>query len=324
MQKIKDEIINNIVKDAFPDKEMIGKERMVLALSSQAYRIDFKDSSSTIIKIGIDDEDIIDGKGLKEKTALELASKLLEPGEYPKVQRYYEEYSGLLGYVLFIEFLEGEVIDGKTFNKIASTDENINKICTMLQKLHSHKSSVFDTLERTSVGMTLGDYFKKTDKKIISAFKEDGLYEEFESKIKELQKVYKYFKDFTDYRLVHGDVNFKNVMVKDGRITSLIDWDRAKIAPIALEFANVKTLGECYGVSQWHKKLTDEYCNNFIEDGEKFKKEIDYLSFFLYFKNVRRKLTHASEAGKKIDLCVETGEDQKEHFLRKIKEYPEL
>ena len=277
------------------------------------------EAGSCIAKIGYDEKEIAMGRGERERNALALANQILGVEKSPKLIRYYKNYEGFPGYITFLELLPGEVLPAEIFNEIAATDKNIAIAVSALKILHSHKSERFDELTPNSPN-DIYKYFTTRFDRIKATVEEAGLDEELSKSLNLLPKVFDYFREYSNSSFIHGDLNFKNVLVKNNELTSLIDWDRSLIAPIGLEFAQVGVLTEKYGVSNWHKKLTENYIEAYDGDGELLQKEILLLQYFVYFLLLSRKLTHIYQKGK-VEICAETGEELKDHFIRKIKEY---
>lgn len=70
----------------------------------------------------------------------------------------------------------------------------------------------------------------------------------------------------TPYTFNHGDLTFVNIMVADGRVTGLIDWESSGYYPVWWEFA-AAGIGLSKGDTEW-KRLLQQYMPDFPEAKE--------------------------------------------------------
>ncbi len=308
----------DLLAKEFPQEEVLSIERVPNALSTVVYEV--KTATTVyIVKIGIDKTDIERRKGEKEKRALELATEALGNELTPKLLRYFPSYHDIPGYVVFLERLPGEVIPAREFNEVASSPDNLKLLTDALLALHSHKQREFSYLYPGTT-TDFSAFLRNTHLEIKAKLAEAGLAVRLARQLDKLEQTFAYFEGYRDFNLIHGDINFKNLLVSNDKITSLIDWDRAMISPTAFEFAHVSTLTAKYGVSSWHQKLMANYWDKYTGDGDKLTREFKFIEFFIYFKLLARKLTHVQQKDA-VEICVETGEELKDHFIRKILEY---
>lgn len=310
--------LKGLLNTEFSNDNVLGITKMDNALTAIVYKIDFK-GKSFIAKIGYDPREIAIGKGEREKKAIELANKILGSTLSPKLVCYYKNYRGFPGYITFIEKLEGRILSPTEFNKLASTDSNISVLVDTIQGLHNYRDKHFNELIPNSAN-NVHEYFIDKFNKIKSDIEKANLNVKMDEGLSLLPKIFEYFKNYDEYSFIHGDINYKNVLMEGNKISSLIDWDRSLIAPIGFEFAQVSTLTEKYGVSNWHKKLMKSYLDSYVGNAELLQKEFELIQYFVYFLLLARKLTHISQKDK-IEICVETGEEFKDHLIRKITEY---
>jgi thiamine kinase-like enzyme len=311
--------LKNLIHNEFEKESLDGLSQIPNALTTIAYRLDFKSGLKLVAKIGFDEKDIKKGKGLKEMSALKLANQIIGLNLSPKLIKYIDSYPGFPGYITFLELIEGVVLDAKAFNEVASSSSNLDQLVKILLRLHTHKSSTFSDLLPTGKRY-IYEYFVSEHQDIKLALESAGIFTEVQKQYDDLPKVYDYFKDYSDFHFLHGDVNFKNILMSENEIKALIDWDRSLIGPIAFEFAHVSTLAAKYGVTKWHSSLIQTYLNNYDGESEKLYKEFRMVELFTYFKLLMRKLTHKHQKDA-IEICVDTGEEFKDHLIRKIMEY---
>lgn len=310
--------LKELLETEFPNDTVLNIVKMDNALTAIVYKIDFE-NKSFMAKIGYDPREIAIGKGERERKAIELANKILGTTLSPKLIHYFKNYKGFPGYITLIEKLDGKILTPNEFNKFASTDSNISMMTDIMQKLHNYKGKNFDELIPKSAN-NVYEYFVGKFIRFKSDFKKANLDTTMEKKLSLLPKTFEYFKNYGEYSFIHGDINFKNILMENERVASLIDWDRSLIAPIGFEFAQVSTLTEKYGVSGWHKKLMKNYLDSYTGNAELLQKEFELIQYFVYFLLLARKLTHISQKDK-VEICVETGEEFKDYLVRKIKEY---
>jgi aminoglycoside phosphotransferase (APT) family kinase protein len=307
-----------LLAQEFPQEEVFSIERVPNALSTVVYEVKTA-SKAYIVKIGIDKTDIERKKGEKEKRALELATEALGDVLTPRLLHYFSSYQDIPGYVIFLERLPGEVMPAQRFNEVASSKENLDILTNALLELHSHKQQRFSDLYPGTTE-DFSAYLVNTHIQIKDKLTEAGLVDRLASQLGKLEQSFAYFDGYHDFNLIHGDINFKNLLVSGAKISALIDWDRAMISPVAFEFAHVSTLTEKYGVSSWHKKLMANYWDKYTGDGDKLMREFKLIELFIYFKLLARKLTHVQQKDA-VEICVETGEELKDYFIRKILEH---
>ncbi|MFA5926267.1 MAG: aminoglycoside phosphotransferase family protein [Parcubacteria group bacterium] len=311
--------LKKLIKKEFPDEILEKLSVFPLALTTVAYKINFKSGRKLVAKIGFDEWDLKRGKGLKEKTAIRTANDILGPDKSPKLVKCLNSCPGFPGYVTFLEFIEGEILEPEEFNAVAGSEFNLNELSGFLINLHSLKQKNFSDMFPNGK-RDLYEYFSAYHKRIKSTLESDNIFEKLEERFNDLPEIYEYFKNYSPHCFLHGDVNFKNVLVSENKIKALIDWDRSLIAPIAFEFAHVSTLTDQYGVTEWHNNLIKSYLEKYSGDSEKLHREFKMIELFIYFKMLTRKLTHKLQKGT-IQLCAGTGEELKDHFIRKILEH---
>jgi thiamine kinase-like enzyme len=311
--------LKKLIKEEFENESLVSLTNFPHALTTVAYKINFESGRKLVAKIGFDEKDIAKGKGQKEKTAIKLANETLGNEKSPKLVKYLDSHPGFPGYVTFLEFIEGITLEAKDFNAVASSQSNLNELSDMLIKLHSFKQKKFSDIYPNGI-RNLYEYLTSNHKKIKSVLESNDIFEKLEKRFDDLPKVYEYFKDYSEHCFLHGDINFKNVLVLDDKILALIDWDRSLIAPIAFEFAHVSPLTAQYGVTEWHDNLIKSYLDKYSGDSEKLYKEFKMIELFIYFKLLMRKLTHKLQKYT-VQICAETNEELTDHYIRKILEY---
>ncbi len=314
-----EEELKKLLKEEFHNETLDSLSVFPNALTTVAYKVNFKSGKKFVVKIGFDEKDIKKGKGIKEKTAIKLANDIIGFDNSPKLVKYIDKYPSFPGYITILDFINGKVLDAEIFNKVASSESNLDELSDILIKLHSFKQKTFSDLLPNGK-RNIYEYFVSEHEDIKSALESDNLFEKLENQYNKLPRIYEYFKNFQKFSFLHGDVNFKNVLMSENKIKALIDWDRSLIGPIGFEFAHVSTLAANYGVSKWHNNLIKSYLDKYTGDPKKLYKEFKMIELFIYFKLLMRKLTHKHEKDK-VEICIETKEELKDHFIRKILEY---
>ena len=56
--------------------------------------------------------------------------------------------------------------------------------------------------------------------------------------------------------LIHGDLTPRNIIVKDGRITGIVDWERSGFFPEYAEYAFAMKLG--HQIEKWWLPVLEE------------------------------------------------------------------
>lgn len=284
------------------------------ALTTKAFRIKSRDID-LIAKIAFDPKDIEEGKGDKEVYILNLLQEHALPLQTPKVYKYLKTNKGFPGYIIFLEVIPGRVYTGNSFVKIATEKQNIKLLGNCLNAIHSIKynySTDFATFKQGTIEDYLDKYIINFNKRIgVSIVFPKG----FEPYIKYFTQIKEYFKNNNETVLLHRDANFKNILIDNKKITSLIDWEGAFTGPKSFDFAHVSILAPTYGVSKWHNSLTEYYANEFTNNPSVFINEVIMVKLFTAFRYLSKDILNPEDANRK---CIETNEPLWQYFKREI------
>ncbi|WP_160676135.1 aminoglycoside phosphotransferase family protein [Clostridium sp. C8-1-8] len=240
--KQSDNIINDMVHNAFCDVKMIEAVELTEGFFNVAYRVKLSDGRYTILKIAPSKDTIImtHEKNIM-KTEVEVM-KLIEKNTnipVPKVL-YYDNSNELCDSdYFFMSKLPGESLSS-IGEKLNDTEKNnINyKVGEYNQVINSFKGKKFG-------------YYGQPDKQGVEWFEvfysmiNDAIYDakvlnidigvEPETIRRLLVKDKEIFKEVKEPKLVHWDLWAGNVFVKDGNITGLIDFERYLWADVLME-----------------------------------------------------------------------------------------
>ncbi|RAH60866.1 aminoglycoside phosphotransferase [Aspergillus piperis CBS 112811] len=99
----------------------------------------------------------------------------------------------------------------------------------------------------------------------------------FSNKKDELMK---HFPVCGPYVLTHGDLNISNIMVKDGQLVGIIDWEFAAFYPIWYEYLRI-ACGSTGKDAEWRELLRQRLDSH--EDAKSFLKELRNLQWYNRF-----------------------------------------
>jgi len=193
----------------------------------------------------------------KEKEIYELLAKTNVP--VPKVYAYDSSKE-----IMEFSYIIMEKIKGNSLNDIwnsmgkNSKLEELSKIGEVLAKIHSINFDNFgeDLSDGKFKGpQTYKEFMQKYVKNILQKVKESKTLEE--SKIKRIQKYFDENKDFDitpKASLLHGNFNYDNLLIDDGIIKGIVDWEWAK------SMHNEEEVGIfIYRVIKEDKEFTDSF-----------------------------------------------------------------
>lgn len=150
-----------------------------------------------------------------------------------------------------------EYIDGQTLYELRTDEKLVCKILEQvseeLQKLHSIRGSKFGLLS---------DQKKYWSWYILDQYDNNVIYLS-DNKIIDtntVDRMYKYTQD-SEYRtlpyssLLHGDLSYNNIIVKNGELAGIIDWEDALFGDPIFDLANLAT----FHPGNRHKYFIDSY-----------------------------------------------------------------
>lgn len=166
----------------------------------------------------------------------------------------------------------------------------IRQLCKMLQIISS------TPLEDLPSGFDLNplpnwqDFVLKEFKKYLSILEQAGTVTETEAtKIKSYVQAHKSSLNQQKIALVYWDVHFDNVLVKDGNIVGLLDFERTELASIDFTLNIVKRMVE------QPKKYMSKYAEQFANDE-------DYKDLLVWYREYYPELFRFNELNRRLDI----------------------
>ncbi|MEE3352413.1 MAG: aminoglycoside phosphotransferase family protein [Saccharofermentanaceae bacterium] len=225
--------ISRMAKVAFPDKQVTEIKELTEGMCNVTYSIAFSDGSESILKIAAKDRSGNTSNEVNLMRAEVTAMKLVAEKCSFKVAdvQYYDTSNTICdGNYFFMEKLEG---DNFHFVKEKMSEEEISAIGKELGKISRELSTIqnadFGFLGEDTRYDSLFAFVKQMLTNLISDAKKrdiDILYDG-RTLLDQLEKEESAFEEVKKASLVHWDMWEGNVFVKDGRVSGIIDWERA-------------------------------------------------------------------------------------------------
>lgn len=222
-----------MAKVAFPDKQVTEIKELTEGMCNVTYSIAFSDGSESILKIAAKDRSGNTSNEVNLMRAEVTAMKLVAEKCSFKVAdvQYYDTSNTICdGNYFFMEKLEG---DNFHFVKEKMSEEEISAIGKELGKISRELSTIqnadFGFLGEDTRYDSLFAFVKQMLTNLISDAKKrdiDILYDG-RTLLDQLEKEESAFREVKKASLVHWDMWEGNVFVKDGRVSGIIDWERA-------------------------------------------------------------------------------------------------
>ena len=228
-----DDTISRMAKVAFPDKQVTEIKELTEGMCNVTYSIAFSDGSESILKVAAKDRSGNTSNEVNLMRAEVTAMKLVAEKCSFKVAdvQYYDTSNTICdGNYFFMEKLEG---DNFHFVKEKMSEEEISAIGKELGRISRELSTIqnpdFGFLGEDTRYDSLFAFVKQMLTNLISDAERrnvDILYDG-RTLLDQLEKDKGAFEEVKKASLVHWDMWEGNVFVKDGRVSGIIDWERA-------------------------------------------------------------------------------------------------
>lgn len=227
------ETISRMAEAAFPDKHIAEIKELTEGMCNVTYSIAFTDGSESILKIAAKDRSGNTSNEVNLMGAEIRAMKLVAEKCSFKVAdiQYYDTGNTICdGNYFFMEKLEG---DNFHFVKEKMSEEEISAIGKELGRISRELSTIqnpdFGFLGEDTRYDSLYAFVKQMLTNLISDAERrnvDILYDG-RTLLDQLEKEESAFREVKKASLVHWDMWEGNVFVIDGRVSGIIDWERA-------------------------------------------------------------------------------------------------
>ena len=225
--------ISRMAKVAFPDKQVTEIKELTEGMCNVTYSVAFTDGSESILKIAAKDRSGNTSNEVNLMRAEVSAMKLVAEKCSFKVAdvQYYDTSNTICdGNYFFMEKLEG---DNFHFVKEKMSEEEISAIGKELGRISRELSTIqnpdFGFLGEDNRYDSLFAFVKQMLTNLITDAERrnvDILYDG-RTLLDQLEKEESAFREVKKASLVHWDMWEGNVFVKDGRVSGIIDWERA-------------------------------------------------------------------------------------------------
>lgn len=222
-----------MAKVAFPDKQVTEIKELTEGMCNVTYSIAFSDGSESILKVAAKDRSGNTSNEVNLMRAEVTAMKLVAEKCSFKVAdvQYYDTSNTICdGNYFFMEKLKG---DNFHFVKEKMSEEEISAIGKELGRISRELSTIqnpdFGFLGEDTRYESLFAFVKQMLTNLISDAERrnvDILYDG-RTLLDQLEKDKGAFEEVKKASLVHWDMWEGNVFVKDGRVSGIIDWERA-------------------------------------------------------------------------------------------------
>lgn len=231
-RKTQQELLN-LADIAFPGKQVTAVTELTEGLFNAAYRFDFADGAASILKIAA-----ASGEGLlsneinmmqAEVDAMELAHSRSLP-YVPQVQ--YSDFSCTVcdGTFFFMEAMPGKSLNSCKEQLSADTLADIHREIGKLQRrMADIRGKKFGLLADENQFDTLYELVAYLFRHVLEDADRRGvdLGASAEKILSMLEKERQVFDQVRVSSFVHWDMWEGNILVEDGRVTGIIDWERA-------------------------------------------------------------------------------------------------
>ena len=225
--------ISRMAKLAFPDKQVTEIKELTEGMCNVTYSIAFSDGSESILKIAAKDRSGNTSNEINLMRAEITAMRLVAEKCSFKVAdvQYYDASNTICdGNYFFMEKLEG---DNFHFVKEKMSEEEISAIGKELGRISRELSTIqnpdFGFLGEDTRYDSLFAFVKQMLTNLISDAERRNVDILYDSRtlLDQLEKEESAFREVKKASLVHWDMWEGNVFVKDGRVSGIIDWERA-------------------------------------------------------------------------------------------------
>ena len=225
--------ISRMAKVAFPDKQVTEIKELTDGMCNVTYSLSFSDGSESILKVAAKDRSGNTSNEVNLMRAEITAMKLVAEKCSFKVAdvQYYDTSNTICdGNYFFMEKLEG---DNFHFVKEKMSEEESSAIGKELGKISRELSTIqnpdFGFLGEDTRYDSLFAFVKQMLTNLISDAERRNVDILYDSRtlLDQLEKEESAFREVKKASLVHWDMWEGNVFVKDGRVSGIIDWERA-------------------------------------------------------------------------------------------------
>ena len=221
--------ISRMAKVAFPDKQVTEIKELTEGMCNVTYSIAFSDGSESILKVAAKDRSGNTSNEVNLMRAEVTAMKLVAEKCSFKVAdvQYYDTSNTICnGNYFFMEKLEG---DNFHFVKEKMSEEEISAIRKELGRISRELSTIqnpdFGFLGEDTRYNSLFTFVKQMLTNLITDAQKRNI--DIRTLLDQLEKEESAFREVKKASLVHWDMWEGNVFVKDGRVSGIIDWERA-------------------------------------------------------------------------------------------------
>ncbi|PYH43183.1 APH-domain-containing protein [Aspergillus saccharolyticus JOP 1030-1] len=101
------------------------------------------------------------------------------------------------------------------------------------------------------------------------------------------------------YVLTHGDLHLTNIMVQEGKLTGIIDWEYAAYYPVWLEYVLVSSQSNCPDDAEWKALLREELDahGDGYPDAVRFWDDVSALKGYPYLDGLGQRLLEKLSVG---------------------------
>lgn len=228
------EIIEKMVSNAYPDKDIISCTELTEGLCNVAYLITFQDGDKKILKIAAADNYGYMSNEINMMTAEVTAMNLLQnklSTNVAKVDFHDNSKTICSGEYFFMEYLEGEnyfrLKERLSIEEQQSIDRQIGKIVREFTNISGNFFGLLGDNEHRFhslyelIHYMLSNVICDADRKAVEYFIRGN------ELLALLERDKNIFDQITTPHLVHYDLWEGNIFVKDMQVSGLIDWERA-------------------------------------------------------------------------------------------------
>jgi aminoglycoside phosphotransferase (APT) family kinase protein len=200
---------------------------------NNAYLVETENGSKYIVKQEREDKEFQPQNNLLvEANVIKKLSSLGLSFHIPKVA-FVSEDPKMYGY----EYIEGELLRGLWSS--LSEEEKIN-ICTSLGEFHAEIGTKISKDDAQELGIVIDpstDLHPEVVRDYVSILENPDVPEAFKSVAKNAKEIFDTTHDDVLFQFLHNDAHHENILIKDKKISGIIDFGNAEYGEIAKEFS---------------------------------------------------------------------------------------